>query len=236
MYLEAAPCTQGGSDPGIELDSLANIDLNHLDYSTSVSMNAVVSPQFADLIVFPSLKPHEQLLFTPYNPQHAFLSQASYQFSQPTTPVNVPSPLNQPFEFDPNTGMSSSYSPVMDYGSHFPNQTYSGRNLPSIRLDTSFPPIGVSPAYLSGSSGTPSTFNTPIHGIRHISPFTNSPTSPLPQVNVSPLLHRNFLKLSSRPTGSPDESNNRQQRPSHGMGSCSGIPNCSWHSRPTEDV
>lgn len=82
-------------------------------------------------------------------------------------------------------GMSDAYSPVMDYMPHFSNMTYANRNLPSIRLDTSFPPVGVSPVHLTGSSGTPSTFNTPIHPLRHISPFTNSPTSPLPPLSVS---------------------------------------------------
>lgn len=193
MYLEAAPSAQSASDAGNELDSLANIDLNHLDFTPSVSLGLVASPQFADLTTFPPLQPHEQLLYSAYTSQHPFLSQSPYQFSQPTTPVSVPTPLNQPFDFDQNTGMSNSYSPVMDYGSHFPNQTYSGRNVPLIRLDTSFPAMGVSPAHLSGSSGTSSTFNTPIHGLRHISPFTNSPTSPLPQVNVSSLLLLPFV-------------------------------------------
>jgi len=162
MYLGAATSTQSVSDAGDGLDSLANIDLTHLDFSPST---------------------HEQLLYSAYpSPNHLF-SQGSYQFSQPTTPNNIPTPLNPAFEFDQNLGMSDGYSPVMSYSPHFPNQTYSGRNVPLIRLDTSFPPVGVSPAHLTGSSGTPSTFNTPVHSIRQISPFTSSPTSPLPQLN-----------------------------------------------------
>ena len=193
MYLGTTPSTQSTSDTGNELDSLSNIDLNHLDFAPSVSPEFVQSPQFAGLIMLPPLQSHEQLLYTSYTSPHTFLSQASYQFSQPTTPISVPTPLNQTFDFDPNVGMSNGYSPVMDYGSHFPNQTYPGRNLPTIRLDTSFPAMGVSPVHLSGSSSTPSTFNTPIHGIRQFSPFTNSPTSPLPQVNVSCLFRPRFV-------------------------------------------
>ena len=119
----------------------------------------------------------------------------SYQISQPTTPINVPAPLNhQTFDFDPSMGMNDSYSPLMEYVPHFSNV---GRNVPSIRLDTSFPAVGVSPVHLTGSSGTPSTFNTPIHPLRHISPFTSSPTSPLPQLNVSP--QQIPLSLTKRP-------------------------------------
>jgi len=163
--------------------------MEHLDFTLSVSFEFVASPHFVDLTTFPPIQPHDQLVYSTYTPQHNFLSQASYQFSQPTTPVNVPTPLNQPFDFDPNMGMSSSYSPIMEYGSHLSSQAYANRNVPLIRLDTSFPAMGVSPAHLTGSSGTPSTFNTPIHSLRHISPFTSSPTSPLPQLNVShPLL------------------------------------------------
>ena len=187
MYLGPATSTQSTSDAGGDLDSLTNMD--HLDFTLSVSFESVASPHFVDLTTFPLLQPHDQLVYSTYTPQHHFLSQASYQFSQPTTPVNVPTPLNQPFDFDPNMGMSGSYSPVMEYGSHLSNQAYANRNVPLIRLDTSFPAMGVSPAHLTGSSGTPSTFNTPIHSLRHISPFTSSPTSPLPQLNVShPLL------------------------------------------------
>jgi hypothetical protein len=158
MYMPPTS-TQGTSDAGNDLDSLTNMD--HLDFT---------------------LSPHDQLVYSAY-PQHHFLSQGPYQFSQPTTPVSVPTPLNQPFEFDQNIGMSSSYSPIMGYESDFSNHPYANRNVPIIRLDTTFPPMGVSPAHLTGSSGTPSTFNTPIHNLRHISPFTSSPTSPLPQLN-----------------------------------------------------
>ena len=47
--------------------------------------------------------------------EHHFTSQASYQSSHPTTPVNVPTPLNRRFDFDLN------------------------QNIPLVRLDTSFP-------------------------------------------------------------------------------------------------
>ena len=168
------------------------MDLNHLDFTPSVSFEFVASPHPVDLT---PLQPHDQLVYSAYTPQHHFLSQAQapYQFSQPTTPVSIPTPLNQPFDYDPNMGMSGSYSPIMEYGSHFSNQAYANRNVPLIRLDTSFPAMGVSPAHLTASSGTPSTFNTPIHGIRHISPFTSSPTSPLPQLNVSRSLFPLFV-------------------------------------------
>ena len=187
MYLEAASSTQSTSDAGNELDSLTGVDLNYLEFTPSVSLEFVPSPQFADLTMFPPLQSHDRLLYSAYTSPHTFLSQAPYQFSQPTTPISVPTPLNQPFDIDPNAGMCGGYSPIMDHGSHFSNQAYPSRNVPLIRLDTTFPTMGVSPAHLSGSSSTPSTFNTPIHGLRHISPFTNSPTSPLPQVNVSGL-------------------------------------------------
>lgn len=189
MYSGTPTSAQGASD---DLDSLAGIDLGHLDLIPSVSQEFVVSPQFADLTMPSILQPHEQLLYSAYTSQHPFLTQAPYQFSQPTTPISIPTPLNQ-YDLDLNMGMGSSYSPVMDYGSHFSNQAYPNRNVPVIRLDTSFPGMGISPAHLSGSSGTPSTYNTPIHGLRHISPFTSSPTSPLPQVNVSGLLRPPFV-------------------------------------------
>lgn len=190
MYLEVTPSTQSASDAGNELDSLTNIDLNHLDFAPSVSLEFVPSPQFVYLTIFSPPQTHEQLLYSAYASPHHFLSQPPCRFSQPTTPVSVATPLHQPFDFDSNVGVSSNYSPAIDYGSHF-----SSRNLPVIRLDTSFPPMGVSPAHLSGSSSAPSTstYNTPIHDIRHISPFTNSPTSPLPQVNVSRLFSAPFV-------------------------------------------
>ena len=188
MYSGTATSAQSASDAGNDLDSLANIDLNGLDLIPSVSQVFVVSPRFADLTIFSLLQPHEQLLYSGY----PFLPQGPYQFSQPTTPISIPTPLNQSYDFDP-TGMSDSYSPAMGYGSHFPNQTYPSRNVPRIHLDTSFSAMGVSPAHLSGSSGTPSTFNTPIHGLRHFSPFTSSPTSPLPQVSVSRLFRPPFV-------------------------------------------
>ena len=135
--------------------------------------------------------------------QQQFLSPPPYQFSQPTTPINVPSPLNPSFDYDSSMGMSTSYSPVMtyspalEYEPHFPNQAYVNRNLPVI--NTSFPAMGVSPAHLTASSGTPSTFNTPIHGLRQFSPFTSSPTSPLPPLNVScSLLPSLFYKAPAR--------------------------------------
>lgn len=108
--------------------------------------------------------------------------------------------------------MSGSYSPMIEYGSHLPNQTYASRNVPLIRLDTSFSAMGVSPAHLTGSSSTPSTFNTPIHSIGQISPFTSSPTSPLPQVNVRHFFLP-FRRLSARPQDlqtSPTSTNNVQ--------------------------
>ena len=143
-------------------------------------------------------------MYSAYASQPHLFPQASYQISQPTTPVNVPTPLDQPFGYGPDMGMSDGYSPALDYVSHFPNLSYPSRNVPLIRLDTSFPPVGVSPVHLTGSSGTPSTFNTPIHPLRHISPFTNSPTSPLPQLSVSlpsvlfPLTKRPPYRISRR--------------------------------------
>jgi hypothetical protein len=168
------------------------MDLTHFDFAPSVSFEVVASPHFVDLTIFPPLQHHEQFGYSPYTPQHQFLSQASYQFSQPTTPVNVPTTLNHTFEYDPNMGMSDSYSPVMDYGTHFPNQAYPNRNVPPIRLDTSFLAMGISPAHLTASSST-SAFSTPIRGLRQFSPFTSSPTSPLPQLNVSYLLFPLFV-------------------------------------------
>jgi hypothetical protein len=182
MYLGAPTSTQSASDAGGDLDSLAGLDLGHLDPAPSTNFDFVASPHFVNLTPASSPQSHEQLLYNAYTSQ--LFSQGSYQFSQPTTPANVPTPLN-PFDFDPNMGINESYSPVMDYGSPFPNQSYASRNLPLIRLDTSFSAMGVSPAHLTGSSGTPSTFNTPIHPLRQISPFTSSPTSPLPPLNVS---------------------------------------------------
>lgn len=170
MYLGGPSSSQGVSDIGNELDSLVNIDLHHLELTPSA---------------------HEQLIYSYSSQSHLF---PQYQISQPPTPINVTTPLNQTIDFDPSIGMNDSYSPVMEYASHFPNSTYTNRNVPSIRLDTSFPAVGVSPAHLTGSSGTPSTFNTPIHPLRHISPLTSSPTSPLPQLNdlqTSPLSTNN---------------------------------------------
>lgn len=158
MYVGPATSTQNPPDGGNDLESLADIGLHHLDLNPS-------------------------LLFSTYASQPQLFSQGSYQFSQPTTPVTVATPLNQTFDFDQAVGINESYSPIMDYGHHFPNQTYANRDLPLIRLNTTFPPMGVSPAHLTGSSGTPSTFNTPVHPLRHISPFSSSPTSPLPQLN-----------------------------------------------------
>lgn len=162
MYLGASLPSQSATDPGNDLESLSNIDLRHFDLNPST---------------------HEQLLYTSYHSQSHLFPQGPYQISQPTTPINVPTPLSQHFDYDPNVCMNDAYSPVMDYGSHFSNMPFSARNVPSIRLDTSFPAVGVSPVHLTGSSGTPSTYNTPIHPLRTISPFTSSPTSPLLQLN-----------------------------------------------------
>lgn len=162
MYLGAPSSSQSATDPGNDLESLSNMDLHHLDLNPST---------------------HEQLLYSSYPSQSHLFPQGPYQISQPTTPINVSTPLSQPFDYDTSVGMNDAYSPIMEYGSHFSNLTYSTRNVPSIRLDTSFPPVGVSPVHLTSSSGTPSTYGTPIHPLRHISPFTSSPTSPLPQLN-----------------------------------------------------
>jgi len=217
--------TQSAPNAGFDLDSPAIIDL--IDPTLSVSQEFVVSPQFADLTMFSLLQPHEQLLDSGY----LFLPQVPYQFSQPTTPISIPIPLNQSYDFDP-TGMSDSYSPVMDYGSHYPDQRYPSRNVP--RSNTSFPATSFAPAYLSGSSGTPSTFNSPIRHLPHISPFTSSPSPPPPQVNPS-LVTSSFRQLTLS-LGSPNKSNDHQQCPSYRLGPCSCVPGYPWHSCPTEDI